>query len=159
MTTEHVLSNDDFQDAIRKFIKLHELGGPKGFGKRFGIAIGTIEHWLYKGIVSPTCRARRIASLPEVFDSSENVTETTSSGGSTFVARLKMELVQERVLTLSLHLTWFLFTATEAERDQLREILGDKWSYFIELTRAMTSETAFRMAREEGRLLDGNIDN
>ena len=164
--TQQVLSEDAFKAAIQRYIKANELGGPKGFAERFGRKVGTVEGWLYKGVKKASQRARIISELPEVFNSSgadENPSSEANTSSPTLgptptswerelLVALKCETTSNAVLILLAQMEWFLFKATPAERDRLRDMLGDQWKRFLELVRAMTSETAFKVAREEGRL-------
>jgi hypothetical protein len=158
MIEKNVLSNEDFQQKLREYIAENRLGGPVGLARHLQRPQSTVGDWLYKGVLDDGRRARVIRELPQIFNHHEDSFVATGTLSGSVLARLKVELVQERVSILSGYLEWFLFQASELEREQLRNTLGEKWNHFLELTRAMTSERAFEMAQEEGRLYneDGN---
>lgn len=63
----------------------------------------------------------------------------------------KKEFVKGHISNLSNLFWWFLFRANTEEREELREEIGeDKWTWFLDLARAMTSETAFNVMEKEG---------
>lgn len=85
--------------------------------------------------------------------SSEDLKESLSGDTTNSVDRLELmvnrEFIVRGICELSRLFQWFLFKTNPEERNALREYLGDSWTEFRNLTRAMAGETAFKLVQSE----------
>jgi hypothetical protein len=162
-----IASNDDFKAAVARYAADNGIKGSTALGAHLGVPRGTAGQWLNLGLLSEKGRKKVVEQYPHVFEGERSERRqgdrrsgpeppgelpVPAQGNREFLVLVKTEAVRSYSLVLGELLRWFLFEATEAERNELRDSLGDDWKEFLERTRAMTGETAFKMARDEGRL-------
>lgn len=158
MTT---ITEAGFQDAIKAYLKRNDLT-IAALALKINKSDRTVGDWIRLGIKRDHVRQRIVDEYPWLFERSDDgaqatsVTQTHKSVADDSRKRMlvlfKTELAHPSILYLSSVLAWFLFDATAEERNEFRDTLGDDWKQFLELTRAMTNETAFEVAKSEGRL-------
>ena len=121
--------------------------------RRIGKPDSTVGDWIKHGIKRDDVREEIVQQYPQILGSgstaAENLGSTLSTGNS---FDFKIETARLSVGYLSGLLEWFLYTATREERNRFRDELGNQWKHFLELTRGMTSEAAFDVAKSERRL-------
>lgn len=164
------MTNEDFLRGIRKYVADQQITVAE-FARRVNRPYPTVQDWVQNGLRSEYGRRRVAVSYPWLF-SSENsqmkqVLENSSSvsenhkpkqlesqdcSRNSFLSTVKIEMSRHYVLSFTELLRWFVFQATEKERNEFRDELGDGWRDFLSLTRAMTGETALRVTREQGGL-------
>lgn len=121
----------------------------------------TVSYWLHNGMNNDLVRNKIVSDFPEIFEGykpSENL-EISEPDNSVkkktvdqFGSIIKIEMARQNIVYLSSILDWFLYETSVEEREHFRKELGDSWKQFLELTRGMTGETAFEVAKKEGRL-------
>lgn len=149
---------DQFKAAIEKHMRDKNLT-LAALARKLGKGESTVGEWRQTGIKRDSTRQQLVAQYPWLFnpDSSDSepvparVSEADAARQNLLVL-MKTEQARPALLNLTAILTWFLFKASADERNQFRDMLGDDWPHFLELTRAMTNETAFEITKQEGRL-------
>lgn len=160
-----ITSNEDFKAAIKSYIVARGFHGAGELAKELGIPSGTIEDWGYRGLKSEGGRRRIVERHPQLFTANGSLPPTKASVSPNpippredshpdrkIVVIVKAEVVRGDVAALTKRLEWFLYQASPEERNQFRDVLGEDWKHFLELCRAMTGETAFEIAKKEGRI-------
>jgi hypothetical protein len=165
-TLDPIKNPKDFTAAIRAFMQqqgmnIIQLAAHMKMGR------GGIEHYLYSPPKSATFRRKVTEKYPEIFggEQAEVSAEAVSDGEKTSAPKTsptlvmrdlsvltKIEQARSLVAGLSAQITWFLYEANETERNLFRDELGPAWEHFQYLVRAMHGETAFKIAKSEGRL-------
>ncbi len=146
------MENTAFITAVKAYRETKNLT-IAAMARELGKGESTIGDWIKKGIGRDDLREKVVAQYPQVFGSDQPAVAnlgSTPSTGSSF--DLKIEAARLSVGYLSGLLEWFLYTATREERNRFRDELGNQWKHFLELTRGMTSEAAFDVAKSERRL-------
>lgn len=156
------LTSEQFQEVLRQYLQGENLS-VNALARRIGKPRSTVKQWVQSGVSRDKDRLRIISEHPQIFNG-EAVGEVTLKApvpvrksvqvADTHSLLVFMRTEQARSLLLNLRVTlvWFLFKASAEERNTFRDELGDEWSNFLELTRAMTNETAFEITKSEGRL-------
>ncbi|MDP7560930.1 MAG: hypothetical protein QF745_10370 [Planctomycetota bacterium] len=147
--TVNILSNEKFMSAIRRFMADNNLKGPDALAEKSGIPRGTASHWLYYGIKKESRRAKVVQQYPQIFNP-DGVSSPSMEGGEILIL-VKTELARLLITDVNTLLEWFLTKASADDRNRFRDELEESWGVFLELSRAMTSETAYEKAREENR--------
>ena len=160
------LTRSDFQAALRRYLEVNKMN-ITALARRLGRGESTVGDWVRLGIQRDEHRQKVIEQYPQIFNSSPNSNVRSNREVSIPPAQpavvldmvdrrllvlIKTEQVQPAILHISLVLKWFLFKASAEERNRFRDDLGSDWQNFLELTRAMTNETAFEVTKQEGRL-------
>lgn len=150
------LTADEFKEAIDRYLTTNKMT-IAALAQRLGKGETTVGDWRRGGIKSDEGRQQIIAAHPWLFEpGAETPAPPTRASGKNgthdTLVLIKTEQARLELLALRSLLIWFLFDASADERHQFRDNLGDEWKHFLELTRAMTNETAFGMANTEGRL-------
>ena len=168
MENNPIASNDAFKAAIKQYIVANNLGGPNELAKEIGRPRKTVEDWYYRGLTSEKGRRQVVERYPQLFSAKNTIASGQADvvlsekapappredkrPDRKIVTMVKVEVVRGEVAALAKHLEGFLYQATPDERNQFRDALGEEWKRFLELCRAMTGETAFQVAKDEGRL-------
>lgn len=152
---EQIQTAEEFKAAIQRYLKAQEMTVGE-LAKKIQRPKKTVEWWYYHGTTEKN-RRKIQEQYPWLFDlAKETPPEVPPPPLENIQLRLasfvKTEQAREAVLYLTATLEWFLFKATAKERDQFRDELGKDWVDFLGLTRAMTNEKAFEIAREQGEL-------
>jgi hypothetical protein len=146
------MDNAVFMEAVRshcssKGISIADLA------RSINIPRGTVSGWANKGIQNDKAREKIVEKYPQIFGGGKpaaaSLGSVLSGAGS---LDFKIEAARASVGYLSGLLEWFLYIATREERNRFRDELGNQWKHFLELTRGMTSEAAFDVAKSERRL-------
>ena len=147
------LSDTQFQEAIKNYLKSNSLN-IASLARKASLSESTVGDWVRKGVKSEARRKQIVAEYPWLFDSGvkEERTPLRQLADKSLLVLIKTEQAHSSVLSLTATLVWFLFKASAEDRDYFRDWLGDDWKNFLELTRAMTGETAFEVTKQEGRL-------
>jgi hypothetical protein len=161
------VTNEQFTEALKKYIFKNGLN-QSSLAREIGRPVPTVQDWVRKGVRRDAVREKIVQAYSQLFSNGhqseefrpepEPVVEAPIKAKSAAITGrqlqiiMKTELGRQNVACLSDILIWFLFSATRAERERFRDDLGDTWQGFLELTRAMTGENAFKIAGEEGRL-------
>jgi hypothetical protein len=163
------MTNEKFKSAIADYLVYHPETNKSKLARDMGQKRENLRNWLKVGIVTEKRREEVVQTYPWLFSSNGSQSNDLPNGGEVEEQSLppaaakpnparelqivvKTQFAWRDIACLSEILIWFLFNATREEREQFREDLGDAWKEFLNLTRAMTGETAFRIAKEEGRL-------
>lgn len=146
------MDNAVFMEAVRSHCRDKGIT-IAGLAKSIGIPRGTVSGWANKGVRDDKVRDKLVEQYPQIFGGGKSVVGNLGAvlsgvGGIDF----KIEAARFSVGYLSGLLDWFLYTATREERNRFRDELGNQWKHFLELTRGMTSEAAFDVAKSERRL-------
>lgn len=156
---DSIRNAEEFRAAIQSYLKTHEMSMGQ-LAKKISRPRTTVEWWCYHGGKREGYRQKIQERYPWLFNSSgETALEIPPSPQvpqenaelKLFLA-IKTERAHEMVLYLTTLLEWFLFKATTEERNRFRDALGNDWEHFLGLTRAMTNEKAFEIAKQEGEL-------
>ena len=161
------ITNEQFMADLKRYLTKNEMT-QKELAAKVQRAQPTVAGWKQVGLVDDATRRKVVDAYPWLFSSNGSSSDDSSKGeveeqsspaaaAKANVARglqasVKTEFARQYVACLGEILAWFLFSATREEREQFRENLGDAWKDFLELTRGMTGETAFEIAKQEGRL-------
>jgi hypothetical protein len=160
MTLDPIHKADDFVAALRSFMERQGMNISQ-MAAHMKKGRGAIEHYLYTPPIRPEFRRKVVEQYPEVFTPQTEDTTPATAGATSDRPTLKMrdlsvlmKVEQSRSLVagLTAQLTWFLYEASETERNLFRDELGGTWEHFQQLVRAMHGETAFKVAKSEGRL-------
>lgn len=146
------MENAAFMEAVRSHCKDKGIS-IADLARSINIPRGTVSGWANKGIQNAKSREKIVERYPQIFSGGQTTTASpgvTRSTVSNF--DFKIEAARLSVGYLSGLLEWFLYTATREERNRFRDELGNQWQHFLELTRGMTSEAAFDIAKNERRL-------
>jgi len=142
------------------------------FANYLEIPISAMEEWRYRRKVPRKLKTldKLSEKIPGILDGKPEIFEE-AGGDSKGVVNLplppqsdspkreinpttlviKKEMAVDYICATIRLLNWFLFEANAEERNQLRSEVGDeKWEWFMNLTRAMASETAFAIIVSEG---------
>jgi hypothetical protein len=155
MTT---ITSAGFQEAIKEYLKRND-STIATLAQRIGKSDRTVGDWIRLGIKRDDYRQKIVDEYPWLFNQNESgqiavpvrVSEADTARQNLLVL-LKTEHARPALGNLTAILVWFLFKASAEDRNQFRDMLGDDWKQFLELTRAMTNETAFEVTKNEGRL-------
>lgn len=155
----HLISNEEFKAAIAGYLKEKNLQ-VTALAAEIGKPRSTVDGWLHKGIAKNGVRQRTAEAYPQIFRAQPGQTAEPPAQKKVVRSRhlqellslMKIEQTRSHLLNLRTLLVWFLFEASADDRNQFRDMLGDEWKNFLELTRAMTNEMAFDISRSEGRL-------
>jgi hypothetical protein len=154
-----LVKNEQFIALIRKH-KADSGRSITAYAELIGRPLGTVKTWIHKGVIKDTYRQKIVDEFPEIFseeainDMPSNlvpVPKKSEKVGNMLVL-VKTELARIQIQNLTSLLGWFLFEASAEDRNSFRDALEDDWTQFLELTRAMTGETAFEVTKNEGRL-------
>lgn len=151
------MTNEEFRAAINSYREREHLS-ILGLAQKLKKNDSTVGDWVHKGIKRDSYRQRVIEQYPEIFDQHKQevavqaVVDLDPTRRHDLLVLLKTEQALPAVLNLTAILIWFLFKASVEQRNYFRDTLGDDWKHFLELTRAMTGETAFEVTKQEGRL-------
>jgi len=146
------MENTTFMEAVRshcnaKGISIADLA------RSINTPRGTVSGWANKGIQNDKAREKIVEKYPQIFGGGQTATASPSMAlPSASNSDFKIETARLAVGYLSGLLEWYLYTATREERNRFRDELGNQWKHFLELTRGMTSEAAFDVAKSERRL-------
>lgn len=163
-----IQTTEQFVEAVNQYAQKTGVSRNKLAGQ-IGKPRQTVDDWFKKGIKRKPARDRIIAEYPEIFDGYEPLDQPPVASTSTatveiphehthtftdheVLALVKTERAHHDISSLTETLQWFLFQATSADRNKFRDSLGETWKYFLELTRAMTGEKAYEIAKQEGRI-------
>ncbi len=153
------ITRSDFQDALKAYLKDNDIT-ITALARKVGKDPTSVGDWIRHGIRRDDIRHKIADDHPwlfnregklsqkEVIDKPEKRTDPNQS----LLSLIKSEQARSGILVLKAILMWFLFEASAEERNQFRDSIGEDWKNFLELTRAMTGETAFEVAKQEGRL-------
>lgn len=151
------LTNDQFKNALRSYLEREKISALE-LSRRVKKGDSTIGDWLKRGIIRDAIRQQVVDKYPWLFG---GVAVIEVLKGTTLVSNdplhgilisVKTKHVGLWIESLGDILKWFLFSATAEERNAFRDSLGDDWTNFLELTRALTNEQAFQITLQEGRL-------
>ena len=152
-----VLSQEEFKQGIKNYLTEKNLTVAE-LSVKVNRGRSTVNDWIHTGVKSEEMREKIVSENAWLFSEGKGEKSLTPSIKSTsvlepsFLLVLKSELARPLISNLTGTLIWFLFDATAKERDYFRDTLGEDWKNFLELTRAMTGETAFEVTKQEGRL-------
>jgi hypothetical protein len=146
------MENAAFMEAVRSHCKDKGIS-IANLARSINKPRGTVSGWANKGVTDEKIRKKIVEQYPQIFGGGSSPTAIL---GSDFSGRdgldFKIEAARVAVGYLSGLLDWFLYSATREERNRFRDELSNQWKHFLELTRGMTSEAAFDVAKSEGRL-------
>lgn len=157
---EWIQTAEEFKAAIQSYLKTHKMSVGQ-LAKKISRPRTSIEHWYYHGVKREGDRRKIQKQYPWLFNSSSGEVPSEippsphvpqENAELKFTLAIKTERAHEMILYLTALLEWFLFKATAEERNQFRDALGKNWEHFLGLTRAMTNEKAFEIAKQEGEL-------
>lgn len=163
-----IQTTEQFAEAVRQYAQKVGLTRSK-LADQIGKPRQTVDDWFKKGVKRKSARDRIIAEHPEIFDGFQSLDKTPADSTSAATAEIphehthtftdqevfalvKTERAHHDISSLTETLQWFLFQATPNDRNKFRDSLGETWKYFLELTRAMTGEKAYEIAKQEGRI-------
>ena len=150
------MDSAQFQEAIKRYLIENHINGTQ-LADKVGKPVSTVGDWIRNGIKRERDRKRIIEEFPWLFDSIVQplvIPDKVPSNHShqQLLVMIKIEQASPALHHLKAILEWFLFHASAQDRDHFRKSFGDDWKNFLELTRAMTGETAFEVTKQEGRL-------
>lgn len=157
-----ILTSEQFREALKRYLQDENLS-VNALARNLGKPRSTVKQWVQSGVSRDKDRLRIISEHPQIFGD-EAAGEATLKAPApvrksaqvadthALLVFIKTEQARSLLLNLRTTLVWFLFKASAVERNAFRDELGDEWSNFLELTRAMTNETAFEITKNEGRL-------
>ncbi|MDP4001817.1 MAG: hypothetical protein Q8P69_02105 [bacterium] len=150
------LTFEEFRVALQSHLERENINA-SDLARRIGRPINTVGDWVRHGVKRERDRQRIIETYPHIFrieatGKSTIPEQPIQSPDLGFSSILKTEMARMVIQNLSALLDWFLFEASKEERNHFRDQLGDDWKHLLELSRAMTSETAFDVTKQEGRL-------
>lgn len=150
------LTTEEFRAALLNYIQSENITAAD-LARRIGKPINTVGDWVRHGVKRERDRQRIVEAYPQVFGvvatgKSIMPSQLAQPPDLGFSSILKTEMARMVIQNLSALLDWFLFEASVDERNHFRDQLGDDWKHLLELSRAMTSETAFDVTKQEGRL-------
>ncbi len=149
-----VLSNDSFSKALRRFREARGFSY-KTLSREIKVPRQTLYRWEKEGIAQDSFRQGIIMRFPQVFTPDEGVVESIIKAAHDYrreLLEIKIDKAKKGLLDITAVLAWFLFRATPEDRNHFRDALGEDWEHLLALTRAMTNEKAFEIARDEGGL-------
>lgn len=150
------MTNEQFMAAFRSFIKSEGIGIQE-LANRLNKPLGTVNRWVYLGIKKESWRKKIVDRYPHIFQTSPvtNVLDK-SNDKMTDVLRevvvlIKIEQALMLIVGLSDVLNWFLFEATQDERNRFRDSIPN-WSRIRNMVTAMTNEHTLEVIKNEGGL-------
>lgn len=154
-----LVTNELFIALIRKH-KADSGRSISAYAELIGRPLGTVKTWIHKGVIKDTYRQKVVEEFPEIFSGDTIISLPSevvpvpkkSEKVGNMLVLVKTELARIQIQSLTSILGWFLFEASAEDRNSFRDAMGDDWTQFLELTRAMTGETAFEVTKNEGRL-------
>jgi|SRR3989344_916196 len=158
----NINSAEDFMSAVKGYIEKEGITTAE-LARKLNKPGQTVGDWIRKGVRRECTRVRLMAEHPELFQGytapkqSEEVVrppliKNNGPDHRSMFVLVKIEHARSQTIVFQDLLHWFLFEASAEERNQFRDSLGENWKQFLELTRAMTGERAFEIAKEERRI-------
>lgn len=150
------LTTEEFRIALHNYLGRENINA-SDLARLIGKPVNTVGDWVRRGVKRERDRQRIVEAYPQVFGvvatgKSIMPSQLTQPPDLGFSSILKTEMARMVIQNLSALLDWFLFEASADERNHFRDQLGDDWKHLLELSRAMTNETAFDVIKQEGRL-------
>ena len=146
-------------DTLHAYMAKKNIG-PWQLAKDLNIPPTTVHTWFKHNIRKPRVRVhvKKLGErFPGIFDTIEAPTVKPTElpkhpETDPIDLQVRIRLVEHLVHITGHDLEWFVFHATPDMRHRFRDSLGKQWEWFLDLTRAMTSEKALEVIRAEGRL-------
>ena len=144
------MTNEQFMAALKSYIQSQKLS-QSSLARQIGRPRETVQDWVTRGLSIDSRREEIVAQYPHIFS---QIGASTDSNSPEINIKLiiSIELAKVHIAELSKILRSLVFDLTGSEREVFRTRLGESWNDFLNLTRAMTGETALQVTLREGGL-------